>query len=100
MADNDKQDVLLMAILVLNRDDVMAGAVELGIPAEQVTDELVEQVKDGVAEELGDWREVIQGIVREVISVKIAKCPLGMDCSSSCTWRDIGECPLPRKVRN
>ncbi len=94
MAENGKQDVLLMAILVLNRDDVLAGASELGMPEEQVTDELVETVKNRVAEELGDWRGIIQGMVKDVIRMEATRCPLGMDCSAACAWREVGGCTV------
>ena len=94
MERNEKQDVLLMAILVLNRDDVLAGASELGMPQEQVTDELVEMVKNRVAEELGDWRGVIQGMVKDAIRVEATRCPLGMDCSANCVWREVGGCTV------
>lgn len=100
MEDNGKQDVLLMAILVLNRDDVLAGASELGIPEEQVTDDLIELVKDKVARELYDWRGMIQGMVKEVISRESAGYPPRMDCFSSCSWKEVGECILPGESRN
>ncbi len=99
MAENGKQDVLLMAILVLNRDDVLAGASELGISEEQVTDELVEMVKNRVAEELGDWRGIIQGMVKDVIRMEATRCPLGMDCSAACVWQEVGGCTVSRGVK-
>ena len=95
MERNEKQDALLMAILVLNRDDVLAGAGELGMSAEQVTDEFVEVVKERVAEELGDWRGIIQGLVKDVIIREATRCPLGMDCSATCAWREVGGCAVP-----
>ncbi len=98
MERNEKQDMLLMAILVLNRKDVLDGAGELGISEEQVTDDFVELVKERVAEELGDWRGMIRGMVKEAIQMEAAKCPLGMECSASCAWGEVGGCTPVRKA--
>ena len=97
MERDEKQDALLMAILVLSRKDVLAGAGELGISEELVTDDLIELVKERVAEELNGWRVMIQEMVKKVINRDIMGCPLGMDCTSSCIWREVGECTLVRK---
>ncbi len=50
MAESDKKDILLMAILMVTRDDVLTSADELGIPEEQVTDDVIELVKERVSQ--------------------------------------------------
>ena len=94
MAENDKEGIILMAIFMLTRDDVLACADELGIPEEQVTDDVIELVKEKVSQGFRGWREVVKGMVKEAI-----KCPLGLVCSPSCAWREVGECILPRGVK-
>ena len=83
-----------MAVFTVTKGDVLACAHELGIPEEQVTDDLIELVKEKVSQGLGDWREVVKGMVKEAI-----RCPLGLVCSPSCAWRELGECMLPRGVK-
>ena len=90
MPESSKEDILVMAILMVTKDDVLACANELGIPEERLTDDVIELVREKVSQGLRHWREVIRGMVKEAI-----KCPLGMDCSSSCAWREVGECILP-----
>ncbi len=93
MAENNNERVLLMAILVVTRDDVLTCANELGIPEEQVTDDVIELVKERVSQGLGGWREIIKSMVKEAI-----KCPLGLVCFPTCAWREAGECLSPRGV--
>ncbi len=99
MPENSKEDILVMAIFMVTKDDVRACANELGMPEEQVTDDVIEMVKGVVSQGLGDWRETIKGMVKEAIKKEATECPLGMVCSSSCAWREIGECISLRGVR-
>ncbi len=94
MAESSKEDILVMAILKVTKDDVLASANELGIPKEQVTDDVIELVKEKVSQVLIHWPEVIEDIVKEAI-----ECPLGLVCSPSCAWRVVGECISPRVVK-
>ena len=94
MAENNMENILLMAILMVTRDDVMTCADELGMPKEQVTDDLIELVKGKVGQSLGCWREVVKDIVKEAMS-----CPLGLVCSPSCAWRGVGECISPKAIK-
>ncbi len=94
MAESGKEDIILMAILAVTRDDVLAGANELGIPEEQITDDVMALVREKVSRGLRDWREVIKGMVKEAI-----KCPLGQVCSPACVWREVGECLSLRGVK-
>ncbi len=103
MPESSKQDILVMAIFMVTRDDVLACANESGIPEEQLTDDVIELVKEKVSQGLSDWREVVKGMVKETISKEAVdreaiKCPLGMVCSPSCAWREVGGCILPRGV--
>ena len=94
MAENGKQDILVMAIFMVTRGDVLDCANDVGIPEEQITDDVIELVKEKVSQGLGDWRGVVKSMVKEAI-----KCPLGLVCSPSCAFRQIGECALSREVK-
>ena len=48
MSENGEKDIILMAVFVVTRDDILSCASELGIPEEQVTDEVIELVKEEV----------------------------------------------------
>ncbi len=92
MAENSREDILVMAIFMVTKDDVRACANELGMPEEQVTDDVIELVKEAVSQGLGDFRGVIKDIVKEAIKKEATECPLGIVCSPSCAWREVGEC--------
>ncbi len=94
MEESSKEDILVMAIFMMTRNDVLTCADELGMPEEQVTDDVIEMVKERVSQGLGDWREVVKGMVKEAI-----RCPLGLVCSPSCAFREIGGCISPRVVK-
>ena len=87
MAENSKQDILVMALFMVTRKDVLVCADELGMSEEQVTDDIIELVKYKFSQGLLDWPEVIKGNAKETF-----ECPLGMVCSPSCAWREVGEC--------
>ena len=89
MAKNGKEDDLFMVIFMVTRKDVLVWANELGIPLDQVTDEVVQMLKQKIQQDADSWRESFEGMVKEAI-----KCPLDMVCSSSCPWREVGECKL------
>jgi len=99
VAESGKEDIILMAIFAVTKSDILACANELGIPEEQVTDEVIELVKEKVSQGLGDWRKVIKGIVKEAIKEEPIKCSLGLVCSPSCAWREVGKCISPRGVK-
>jgi len=48
------------SIFTLSRDDVIACAREMGIPDEQITDDVLEQVKKGVEWGLQCWVDVVK----------------------------------------
>jgi len=97
MQENSREDILIMALFMVTRDHVLTCASELGIPEEQVNDDMIELVKKKVSQDLGEWRGAIKKIVRETVNQAISKCPLGMACSPSCTWREVGECISPER---
>jgi len=97
--ESGKEDIILMAIFMVTKDDVLACANELGIPKEQVTDDVIELVREKVSQGLRNWREVIKGIVKETVKKEAIKCPLGMVCSPSCAWREVGECISPNSIQ-
>jgi len=99
MAENDKQDILIMAIFIVTREDVLACASDLGMSPEQVTDDMIELVKERLSQGLGNWREVAEGMVKEVIEKEALKCPLGLVCSPSCAWWEVGQCITLRGVK-
>ena len=79
MAANSKEDIILIALFMVTKDDVLACANELGMSKEQVTDDVIALVKEKVSQDLDGWQEVIRGMVKEAI-----RCPLGLTCSPSC----------------
>lgn len=50
-------------IFVLTREDVVNCAKEMDIPAEAITDEVLEQVKKGVEWGLKTWPEVVKAAI-------------------------------------
>ena len=50
MAESGTEDIILMAILMVTKDDVLACANELGMSKEQVTDDVIELVKEKVSQ--------------------------------------------------
>ena len=99
MTESGKENVILMALFMVTKDDVLACANELGIPEEQVTDDLIELVKERVSQSLGDLREVIRGMVKQAVKKEAIECPLGLVCSPSCAWREVGECLSPNSIQ-
>jgi hypothetical protein len=77
-------------IFMLTKDDVLTCATDLGIPKEQVTDDVIELVKRSVSLGLSNWPEVIKSALKEAI-----KCPLGLVCYPSCFWWQDGKCTFP-----
>ena len=98
MAESSKRDILVMAMFMVTRNDVLACADELGMSEEQITDDMIELVKGKVSQGLGDWGDVIKDMVKEVIKNGAVKCPLGLICSPSCAWREVGGCILPEEA--
>ena len=91
MLENPNEGIILIAIFMVTKEDVLDCANELGMSEEQVTDDVIELVREKVKQGLRDQREVVKSIVKEAI-----KCPLGLVCSPSCTWREVGNCIFPR----
>ena len=94
MEENGRENVVMVALFMVTKDDVLACADELGMSKEQVTDDVIEQVKEKVSHSLGGWKEVLRGMVKEAI-----RCPLGLTCSPSCAWREVGGCALPKEAK-
>jgi len=65
---------------------------ELGMSKEQITDDVMEMVKGEVSQGLGDWANAIKDMVKETIKNGAVNCPLGLVCSPSCTWQEVGGC--------
>ena len=95
MAESGMEDIILMAVLKVTKDDVLVCANELGMSKEQVTDDVIELVKEKVGQGLHGWRGVVRGMVNETLKTEAVKCPLGLVCSPSCAWREVGECMPP-----
>ncbi|MFC1986362.1 hypothetical protein ACFLWC_05160 [Chloroflexota bacterium] len=93
MEESRKEEIILMAVLMVTKDDVLAFANELGIPGERVTEHAFELVKEKVSQGFDRCREAVKDMIKEAI-----KCPLSLDCSPSCPWREVGECLSSRKV--
>jgi len=100
---SSEKNILVMAIFMVTRDDILACADELGVSQEQITDDVIEQVKEKVSQGLDGWRAVVKDVVKEAISQEAIEeeaiaCPLGMVCSLDCAWREVGQCLLPTEV--
>ena len=94
MAKNGKEDNLFMVAFMVTRKDVLAWANELGIPLNQVTDEVVQMLKQKIQQDTSSWQKLFEGMVKETI-----KCPLDIVCSPSCLWQEVGECKLPAMLK-
>ena len=92
VAESNGEDIILMALLILTRDDVLECANELGMSEEQISEDVLKLVKKKVRQDLRGWHEIVKGMVKEAI-----KCPLGLICSPACPWQKAGECMLSRK---
>jgi hypothetical protein len=87
MPNNNQEHI----IFKLTRDDILARAKELGITEEQLTDEVIELIKNRLEAEFHRWPE----IVKETLA-QAAQCPLGLHCFPSCCWWKEGRCIFPR----
>ena len=87
MVEDSKQEILVMAFFMVAKKDVLACADELGMFEEQVTDDVIEMVKEKVSQGMGNWREVVEDMIKKAI-----ECPLGLACCSSCAWREVCNC--------
>jgi len=77
-------------IFMLTKHDVLVCSKELGIPEEQITDDVIELVKKKINLSFGNWPEVVKSALIEAI-----KCPLGLVCYPSCYWWKDGKCTFP-----
>lgn len=77
-------------IFMLTKHDVLVCTNELGIPQEQVTDDVIELVKKKISLSFGNWPEVVKSALIEAV-----KCPLGLVCYPSCYWWKDGRCTFP-----
>jgi len=50
-------------VFVLTREDVIAAAREMGLPAEAITDEVLESVKAGIGFGLEYWPDVVKACI-------------------------------------
>ncbi|MFC1949763.1 hypothetical protein ACFLW0_06295 [Chloroflexota bacterium] len=98
MAEDNKNDILIMAILMVTVDDVLSCAYEVGLPQEQITEETLEKVKEATTKGISNWRSTIRRIVKEVITGEYADCPMGMTCSPACSFHQSGECELAKEL--
>lgn len=87
MSKNKQPDIIFM----LTSDEVLACARELKIPKEQLTDEVIELIKDKINREFGRWPEIVKEILTQA-----AQCPLGLNCFPSCCWWKEGRCIFPQ----
>ena len=93
MAGSSKEDILLMAVFTVTKDDALSCADELGIPRERVTDNIIEVLKEKVNQGLEDLRGEVKDMLKEAI-----KCPLELDCFPSCAWWKSGRCVFSKRL--
>ncbi len=98
MEDKENPTVLVMAIFMVTRNDVLACADELGISREELTDDVLDQVQKVVSEGMGDWHNVIRDLIKEALKDKGMNCPLDMACAPTCSFGQVGHCGVPEKV--
>jgi len=103
MEYGDKEDVLLIALMVVTKDVVLSCADELGIPEEDVNEEVLSTVKKKINQVFGDYRDTIQDVIigtlqKEMAVSEVSTCPLGLTCYHSCAFMIEGVCQLPKKV--
>ena len=89
MSSNYEENI----IFALTKDEVLRCANELGIPTEQVTDDVIELVKSRVNLDSRHWPEIVKGILEEV-----TKCQLELVCFPSCFWWKDNKCTFPERV--
>ncbi len=87
MAVNGNEDDLFTIMFIVTKKDVLTWTNEMGMPLDQVTDDVVISLKQKIQQEAGGWQELFESLVKKAIG-----CPLNMVCSPSCPWREIGEC--------
>jgi hypothetical protein len=94
MSENPTEGIILIAIFMVTREDVLDCANEMGMSEEQVTEDVIEMVREKVKQGLRDQREVVKSIVKEAI-----KCPLGLVCSPTCPWQEVGGCTFSKGAK-
>ncbi len=80
---------------MLTKYDILVCANELGIPEEQVTDDVIELVQNRISISFGNWPELVKNALTEAV-----KCPLGLVCYPSCYWWNDSKCTFPREKEN
>lgn len=98
MEDKENPNVLVMAIFMVTRNDVLSCADELGVSHEKLTDDVIDKVQEVVSEGMGGWHNAIRDIIKEAIKEKGMECPLGMTCSPTCAFGQAGHCAVPEEV--
>ena len=93
MAESSREDILLMAVFTVTRDDVLNCADELGLPREKVTDNVTETLKEKINKGLDDLQRVVEDTVKGAI-----ECPLELDCYPSCAWWKSGKCVFSKRL--
>ncbi len=94
MLQDDKEDNLFMVVFMVTKSDVLTWANELGIPLSQVTEDVINMLKENIRRRAGNWQEIFEDVVKKAI-----KCPLDLACSPSCPWSEVGECILPAALK-
>ena len=93
MAESSKENILLMAVFTVTKDDVLTCADELGMPREKVTNDAIEILREKISQGLDDLRGAVKGMIKEAI-----QCPLELDCYPSCAWWKSGRCVFSKRL--
>jgi len=67
MKRNMSQDLLVAALFMVTKEDVLSCADEVGIEREYLTDDLLQTISEKVSTELGGWHGEIRNIIRDTI---------------------------------
>jgi len=86
VSQNTREDI----VFIVTWDDVLACAHQMGIPQAQLTEEVLQRVKDSINAALSHWPEVVKRALG-----RAENCPLDMICYPSCFWWQNGSCAFP-----
>jgi hypothetical protein len=99
MDGNDR--MVTTALFLVTNNIINECAEDLGLKDNQITDEIIEAVKDRANNTFTNWRDSLKNIIRDTIGHEMARkddeCPLHLTCTAACPFMQIGGCRLPNR---
>ncbi len=71
MEDKGIPNVLVMAIFIVTRNDVLSCADELGVSPEKLTDDVIDRIQEAVSEGMEGWQNAVRYIIKEAIKEEV-----------------------------